>query len=327
MAYQSVIKQSANNENDLLNKLYDFLTITLGWTNHDDQRPNYFVVTSNGEDGKAKLCMKFTKGSGQISVYQYLSWDNISHTGQKQSGSISYTYIKSSSSPHYYWFYGDKDHILVVTKVYYYYAFYGGLYDTIYNKDYAVTQASINSGDNVSVNVDDPSCLSEGEHYLIMDDNNCERAMISSISGTLVTFEHLNNSYESGARVGEDPMPNIISIYSLYSNGGYLYPQFYYNGDVGDDYNYVKTFLPIKDVEQFIESEYRYLGRRYFAPIMIANINNSYKEFLGYLKHVYGLSKNYQPVVSEDTVSCGGKTYDVFGIYNNDYALVIPREV
>ena len=81
MAYQSVIKQSANNENDLLNKLYDFLTITLGWTNHDDQRPNYFVVTSNGEDGKAKLCMKFTKGSGKISVYQYLSWDNISHTG------------------------------------------------------------------------------------------------------------------------------------------------------------------------------------------------------------------------------------------------------
>ena len=329
MAYSSLLNQSVSNESDLLDKLYDFLVNTLSWTSHDDQRStnNYFVVTSTGEDGKAKLCMKFTKGSSKIDVRQYLSWDSTNHTGKKESGG-PYSYISSSSSEHTAWFYGDKDHIVVITKVSgNYYCFYGGLYDTLYNKDYATTQASVSSGDNVSVNVDDASILEANEYYLIMDDDNCERAKITNISGNTITFEHLNNSYASGARVGEDPMPNIVSKYNLGGAvGSSIYQQFYYDGTVGTNY-YAATYQAMDpSVESCINDAKRY-NRRYFFPIALVNTNATYKELFGYLKYVFTFDKTEQSILPEDNITYGGKTYDVFIIYGNNYVMVIPRSV
>jgi len=333
MAYSNLLNQTVNNESDLLDKLHDFLVTTLGWTDHDDQRSgsDYFVVTSSGEDGKGKLCMKFRKNtsSHRIEVLQFLSWDNGTHTGKKQSGKVTYSYIYSSGSTHICWLYGDKDHIKVITKVgTTYYCFYGGRYDTVYNKDYTTTQAAVSSGDNVSVDVDDASCLSEGEWYLIMDDTNCERAKISSISGNTITFEHLDNSYGSGARVGEDPIPNVISVSNLDgSKTNALFQQFYYDGTPGINY-YVRTHEGIDpQLEGYIDNAHRYSGRRYFFPIAIVNNNASYEEMLGYLKYIFTFDKSKQSVVSEDTITYDGKTYDVFVIGTSDYVIVIPRTV
>ncbi|RLC34568.1 hypothetical protein DRH14_02670 [Candidatus Shapirobacteria bacterium] len=325
MSYHTVLKGSANDELDLLDKLHDFLVDTVGWTDHDDQRSGsgYFVATSTGEDTKQKICIKFTRnaGSHRIDVRQYLSWDNVNHTGKKQSGD-NYSYIYSSGSAHNYWFYGDKDHVVVITLVgSAYYCWYGGSYDTVYNSDYATTQSSISAGDNVSVQVDTADPLEEGEYYLIMDDENCERAQISSISDTTITFTHLNNSYSSGARVGEDPMPNFISHYQFPYSSGCV--QFYYNGVVGVNCTYTTARIgPTDD-----SNSKRYPNsKRFFWPLLLTVSNTTYQDYLGYFKHLYALDKNKQNVVSEDTIEYGGVTYDVFHIYQWA-AVILPRSV
>ena len=325
MSYHTVLKGSTDNETDLLDKLHDFLVNTVGWTDHDDQRSGngYFVVTSTGEDTKQKICIKFTKDTvnHRINTRQYLSWDNANHTGKKQSGDGS-CYIHSAGSVHSYWFYGDKDHVVVITLVgSAYYCWYGGIYDTVYNPDYAITQSSIPSGDNVSVQVDDTTPISENEYYLIMDDENCERAQISSIVGMTVTFTHLSNPYSSGARLGEDPLPNFISHFQFGYQGGCV--QFYYNGVVGVNYNYTIVRLgPTGDSD----SKRYPNSKRFFWPLLLTVSNSTYRDYLGYFKHIYALDKSKQNVVSEDTITCAGVTYDVFFIYSNS-VIIIPRSV
>ena len=90
----------------------------------------------------------------------------------------------------------------------------------------------------------------------------------------------------------------------------------------------INTYRSIDpQLEGYIDNAHRYSGRRYFFPIAIVNNNASYEEMLGYLKYIFTFDKSKQSVVSEDTITYDGKTYDVFVIGTTNFVIVIPRTV
>ena len=156
MAYHST-SGTASNTADFLVRLKDFLVGTVGWTLRDDRsgdaEPSY-VLASAGESGAEDIFLRFVNDAAadRIAVRAYLYWDAATHAGVKEAFNTSYTYIKTvDASAFLYWFYADRDHVFIVTKIAaVYYGHYCGLLKRFWSGAVAVTQSAASPGSGPS---------------------------------------------------------------------------------------------------------------------------------------------------------------------------------
>jgi hypothetical protein len=221
---------TATNTADLLVKLKDFLVTTCGWTLHDDgsaQAEPYYVLKSVGESGNEDIYIQIINDTANvdcISVKGYLYWNAATHTGVKVAFSSGATMISTKDAAQFlYWLYGDLDHVYVVTKIVAtYYGHYSGVIRRFWSSQTAISQGAVTAGSNVVIQVDDASILTVNKRYIIKDNANIERVLVSArdtnATPNTITVATLVNGYAAGTKIGEDPQPVIIGRNTMPSN-------------------------------------------------------------------------------------------------------------
>ena len=110
-----------------------------------------------------------------------------------------------------YWFLGNQDACVVVTKVLtptpHYYWMYLGRFNSSNRTTIMTTTGSVTAGGRVSIPVDDSSAYSPAERVLLFDPSNStsEVGNIFSIPDATHIVMNINNNYASGTRIGLDP--------------------------------------------------------------------------------------------------------------------------
>ena len=327
MAYHST-SGTATNTADLLVKLKDFLVTTCGWTLHDDgsaQAEPYYVLKSVGESGNEDIYIQIindTANADCISVKGFLYWNASTHAGVKVAFSSGATMISTKDSAQFlYWLYGDLDHVYVVTKIVAtYYGHYSGLIKRFWSAQTAITQGAVTSGSNVVVQVDDASILTVNKRYIIKDNANIERALVTArdtgSTPNTVTVAALVNGYAAGAKTGEDPQPVIIgrntmpgSFYALNKWDGWASA----TGQTGNCGAVNATFAG------YCDPDVRYSLVTMF-PWLVADTGTGNEELRGELIEVYSIGSSAGD--SEDVIDLGTSTYKMFNISSAGWVAV-----
>jgi len=222
MAYRST-SGIADNTADFFSKFRSFIVSTAGWTvlQEDLGAANPFLyISSTGESGKETIYLLFDKYAAtadKVCVRQALWWNPGTQAAVLPAGSTGYNYVATKDAATFpYWIYADLDHIVVVVRIgTSYQAFYFGIVKRYWSANMAITQADINAGSSVVVPVDNASYFKAGLYYQIINRDKFERMQVTSIDTVstpqTITVATLANSYPSGARVGEDVAPVMIS--------------------------------------------------------------------------------------------------------------------
>jgi len=195
------------------NGSYDYSTTGIGWTlidssyATDEDTPvsgDYFVVYSSGESGTEQMYYKIVmNGTAYISVYGYLYWDNVVHTGTQEYGVANSWGILITCNSLY--IYGDLDNITSIldntglgssTA-----AMYFGKYQSPLDGPPQTISGSLTAGTDVPIVVADSSAplLEAGRYAFIYDNSNVERILIKTNNGTTTITADLANSYAAGA--------------------------------------------------------------------------------------------------------------------------------
>ncbi len=327
MAYHST-SGTATNTADMLVKLKDFLVTTCGWSLHDDgsaQAEPYYVLKSTGESGNEDIYVQFINDTANldcISVKGYLYWNAATHAGVKGIFSTGNTLITAKDSASFlYWLYGDRDHVFVVTKIVAtYYAHYSGIIKRFWSAQTAISQAAVTAGSNVVVSVDDASLLTVNKSYIIKDDANIERVLVTArdtgSTPNTVTISALVSGYATGAKIGEDPQPVIIgknimpgSCYGLNRCNGYP-------GATGQTMN---CGAANGGFSGSCDPDARY-GLVTMFPWLVACASAGYEELRGELIEVYSIGVGAGD--SEDVIDLGTSTYKMFNILTAGWCAV-----
>ena len=222
MAYHST-SGIADNTADFFSEFRSFIVSTVGWTvlQEDLGAANPFLyISSTGESGKETIHLlfdKFTANADKICVRTALWWNPGTSAPVLPAGSTGYNYIATKDATTFpYWIYADFDHIVVVVRIgTTYQAFYFGVVKRYWSSNMAITQADVSAGSNVVVPVDDASYFKAGLYYQIINRDKFERMQVTAVdtgaSPNTITVASLANAYVTGARVGEDVAPMMIS--------------------------------------------------------------------------------------------------------------------
>lgn len=227
MAYHATTGIALNTA-DFLVKLKTYLEGTAGWTTVDDRvttgaTTQDTVISSVGESGNENIILHIRRNNANgITVTSVLSWNAGTHVAQKEVGSTSATagtgtYIPTDDNNYFqYWIFTSLDRIIVVTRVGYMAGFSAMLYAGIYNRQRAATfrttTGAITAGTAVVVAFADTTIFAVGRRYALADTTNYEFPKVTAINpGVSVTLDIVQNSYVTGARLGEDVRPTIIS--------------------------------------------------------------------------------------------------------------------
>lgn len=219
MSLHSQTDQSTGSS-DLLTKLVAFMTSTVGWTLADTVANGgspYHIFTSQGESGNESIVLRYGQISGAIEVRAYGQWDATAHTGIREvylSGSSKVDVQEGTAFN--YWFYANKNRIIVVTKVWNnYYCQYSGLLNRFWSEKVTSTSAACAAGSSVVIPVVDASIFTNGRFYQISDGNKIERIKLTAVNTSntpqTIQAQTLANSYAAGARIGEDLQPVIVT--------------------------------------------------------------------------------------------------------------------
>jgi len=327
LAYHST-SGTATNTADLLVKLKDFLVTTCGWTLHDDgsaQAEPYYILKSIGESGNEDIYIQIindTANTDCISVKGYLYWNAATHTGVKVAFYSGGTMISTKDSAQFlYWFYGDLDHFFIVTKITAtYYGHYSGVIKRLWSAQTAITQGTVTSGSNVVVQVDDASILTVNKRYIIKDNANIERVLVSArdtnSTPNTVMLAALVNGYTTGAKIGEDPQPVIIGrntspggFYALNKWDGWANA----SGQVGSCGAVNVTFAG------YCDPDARY-GLVTILPWLVAMTASNNEELRGELIEVYSIGAGAGD--SEDVIDLGTSTYKMFNLSSASWCAV-----
>ena len=318
MAYHSTTGTAASSA-DFLTRLKDFLVTTCGWTLHDDGSATgtpYYVLRSSGESGAEDIYLQLINDSGtdRISVHAFLYWDAAAHTGVKEAYSSANTYLRTvDASPFLYWFYADLDHFFVVTKVVAtYYGQYSGIIKRFWSGAIALTQAPAAAGSNVTVPVSDASLFSAGRAMMIKDNANIERVVVTAVSPgatpPTITLASLVASYAAGAKLGEDPQPVMLGIYT---SPGNLYALNKLDGWTTASGQGYSTGAANGGFTTAANPDARY-GLTTMFPWLVANTTAGVKEIRGELIEVFAIGGGSAD--AEDTLDLGTGTYKIFNL-------------
>lgn len=326
MAYHSV-SGTANNTADMLVRLKDFLVTTCGWTLHDDGSAlsdPYYVLKSVGESGMEDIYIQFINDASAdcISVKGSLYWNASTHTGVKMAHSSGTTVISTKDSAQFlYWLYGDLDHVFVVTKITAtYYGHYSGIIKRYWSGAVAITQAAVNAGSNVAIQVNDASLFNSGSHYIIKDDANIERVQVTArdteSTPNTITVASLAAAYASGAKVGEDPQPVIIGRNNM---PGSFYALNKWNGWTSASGQTGNCGAANGGFSGYADPDVRY-GLTIMFPWLVAMTSTGNEELRGELIEVYSIGSGAGD--SEDVLDLGTATYKMFNLSNAGWCAI-----
>ncbi len=319
MAYHSA-SGTATNTADMLVKLKDFLVTTCGWSLYDDgsaQAEPYYVLKSVGESGNEDIYIQFINDTANldcISVKGYLYWNATTHAGVKVAFSSAATMISTKDASQFlYWLYGDLDHVYVVTKIVAtYYGHYSGIIKRFWSSQIAISQGAVTSGSNVVVPVDDASILTVNKNYIIKDDANIERMLVSArdtnATPNTITVATLVNPYAAGAKIGEDPQPVIIGRNTMPGN---CYALNRWNGWASATGQTMTCGAANGGFAVSSDPDARYSLVTMF-PWLVANSGTGYEELRGEIIEVYSIGTGAGD--SEDVIDLGTATYKMFNI-------------
>ena len=327
MAYHST-SGTATNTADLLVKLKDFLVTTCGWTLHDDGSATaepYYVLKSVGESGNEDIYIQIINDTASvdcISVKGYLYWNAATHVGVKVAFSSAATMISTKDASQFlYWLYADLDHTYVVTKIVAtYYGHYSGVIKRFWSGQTALTQGAVTAGSNVVIQVDDASILTVNKRYIMKDNANIERVLVSardtSATPNTITAAALVNGYAAGAKIGEDPQPVIIgrntmpsSFYALNKWDGWSSA----TGQTGNCGSASGNFASNCDPDA------RYSLVTMF-PWLVAMTATNNDELRGELIEVYSIGAGAGD--SEDVIDLGTSTYKMFNLSSGGWCAI-----
>lgn len=222
MALHSKMGQ-ATTRTELFTLLIDFLVNTAGWTLHDqgtlDGR-DFRVFHSTGESGNENIYLRYGPYSStdSLEVRAYGYWNPATHSGVREaftSGS-SKIVIQEGGGTTSYWFYADLDRVFIITKVWStYYGQYSGTIRRFWDDRIARLSAAVSAGSSVLVEVDDASIFTANRDYLIVDNAHIEKVTVLDVdtasTPNSVLIETMLNGYASGAMLGEDPQPVVLT--------------------------------------------------------------------------------------------------------------------
>lgn len=326
MAYFSTSGTAASSA-DFLVRLKDFLVATCGWTLHDDGSATanpYYVLRSFGESGAEDIYLQLVNDSGtdRISVHAFLYWDAAAHTGVKEAYYNSQSYLRTvDASAFFYWFYADLDHFFVVTKVVAtYYGQYSGAIKRFWSGAVALTQEPASAGSNVTLPVSDASLFTPGRPYLIRDNANIERVVVSSIetaaSPPTVTLASLAAPYAAGAKLGEDPQPVMVSVYNA---PGIMYALNRMDGWSGASGQQYGCGAANGGFNTAANPDSRY-GFITLFPWLVGSTTAGSKEIRGELIELFSIGSGAAD--SEDTIDLGGDVYKIFNLSSAGWCAV-----
>ena len=210
----------ATGKSELLAKLVAFLTNSVGWIVLDQGTTSegaYHIFLSTGENGNEDIYLRYGLISGAIEVRAYGFWDATTHTGYREvflSGNSKITVQEGSNFS--YWFFANKNRVTAVTKVWgNYYCQYSGLLNRFWSDKSTKTKSALSIGTLVTCPVDDASIFVVNQQYLISDGPKIERIKVTAVNATAtpqtILVESLKSAYASGAKLGEDLQPVIVS--------------------------------------------------------------------------------------------------------------------
>lgn len=272
----------------------------------------YFVVYSTGESGKEDIYLQFLSSStDRLTVKVMFGWNNTTHTAIKiaDDSNNSYMNVKDSTS-FLYWIYADLDRLVVATRVgTTYYLHYSGVIKRFWSDKIAISQGAVASGSNVQISVDDASIFTPGLNYLIKDNANIQRALISAVNTAstpnTVTIASLTTGFASGAKIGEDPQAVMVSHNSM--STGWASTKL--AGWDGNTYAHQLNFImPNASLASYTDPEDRY-GLVIMWPIQLTAYSGS--DLRGELKECFGVG--VAAGLAEDIITVGQETYRIFG--------------
>ncbi|MCL5105060.1 MAG: hypothetical protein M1133_13225, partial [Armatimonadetes bacterium] len=220
-----------------------------------------------------------------------------------------------------YWLYGDLDHVYVVTKIVAtYYGHYSGIIKRFWSAQTAISQGAAAAGSNVVILVDDASILTVNKNYIIKDDANIERVLVTGRDTTstpnTVTIATLVSGYGAGAKIGEDPQPVIIGRNTMPGN---CYGLNRWNGWASAAGQTMTCGAANGGFAVSCDPDVRY-GLVTMFPWLVACTNTGYEELRGELIEVYSIGSGGGD--SEDVIDLGTATYKMFNILTAGWCAV-----
>ena len=229
MAYTNLVNQYALDKSEVFRRVRDFIckrngsfdysTTGIGWTLHDSSyvvdednltANDYFVIKSNGENGKLDLYYQFIfdATANYLNIRGYSYWDNVTHTGYNNFNATDDWYVLESTEQNI-WVYGDLDFISLISNqvgtTTRNSCLMGWLKDSDRDSTIAISSAAISSGTNVVVTLDlVPSSWQVGSKVLIRDNQNLQWSSVTNISGTDVTFNDISTPFAAGCKFALD---------------------------------------------------------------------------------------------------------------------------
>ena len=234
MAYQYTTG-IAQNTADFCKKLYTFAVTTTGWTTIQDSSfstggansvNTYLTISSTGESGNDSNVIQFQRGNANfLNTLGMLSYTTGGPPGTRRAmaGSLSTTFgtgtgvTADDEGAFYYWLFGSLDRFIIFTatpsRIGVMDAAYVGSYTRTRSTNVATCSNTPAAGTSVLFNTANTAFFTVGKRYTIADASNFESPKVTAINaGVSVTLDVLNNSYVSGARLGEDPRPLLVTV-------------------------------------------------------------------------------------------------------------------
>lgn len=234
MAYYTT-QGVAQNTADFCKKLYTALVTGGGWTVVQDasfstggavSTNTYLVLSSAGESGNDNnVIMLQRSNSNFLNTLGCLSYTSGGPPGTRKgmAGSLSTTFgtgtgvTADDGGAFYYWIFSSLDRVVIFTstpsRLGVLDAAYLGSYTRARSTQVATCSNAPAAGTSVLFNTANTAYFTVGKRYTICDASNFESPKVTAINaGVSVTLDVLNNSYVSGARLGEDPRPMIVTV-------------------------------------------------------------------------------------------------------------------
>jgi len=222
MSYETTIAEVVANTAAAMTEINTRLQ-AMGWTLHDDQSAAgtpYYVWSSDGESGgefTVYYRMQWSNTTDQVEVWQYLHWNNSTHSGTGRIGPSNGTNNNVSlsvddDSSFTIWVYGDKDFVLFVSKISSTYNWTCIVNLEPYYKTEGTLQSSVSSGSSVVVTLaaGEADDFFEGQLCKIIGSGSgegIEDITVESVNAgsNQVTVDSLARGYSANSMLGTYP--------------------------------------------------------------------------------------------------------------------------
>lgn len=224
MSYKTIVAKYCANRSGALTEIWSIIE-GMGWQLHDNRDANsYRVYRSNGESGnEIYQYIRVDWGTAnRIGTIGYYYWDNSNQigTGASCNGTKLDTIVTAETGM-YLWIYGDKNIVIIHTKVgaTYYTTMWGFVTKKIFDTKTKLTQDAT-SGTNRTITVETTSGFVAGREYQIIGANaeGRDTVTVTSITNsTQMIIANLPRNYSVGSIIGENPCSFFAGLYDYSS--------------------------------------------------------------------------------------------------------------